>query len=51
MPPLITPPGLRLGIRRIIEPVMPLLPIISLAELPSSVTLTAVGTWEMPAHA
>ncbi|MBU6366887.1 MAG: flagellar biosynthesis protein FlhA [Gemmatimonadetes bacterium] len=49
--PLITPPSLRVGVRRLIEPVLPALPIISLAELPASITLSSVATWEMPAHA
>lgn len=44
--PLITPPGLRVGIRRLIEPVLPTLPVISLAELPPSVNLRSVATWE-----
>jgi flagellar biosynthesis protein FlhA len=45
--PLVVPPGLRVGIRRLIEPVMPALPVVSLAELPASVQLTSVGHWEM----
>src|SRR5690606_26173119 len=48
LPPLITPPGLRLGVRRIVEPVMPTLPVLSLAELPSQVSVAAIGTWELP---
>ncbi len=46
--PLIAPPSLRVGIRRLIEPVMPQLPVISLAELPSHVKLNSVATWELP---
>ncbi len=46
--PLITPPSLRVGVRRLIEPVLPSLPVVSLAELPSSITLSSVATWEMP---
>jgi len=46
--PLVTPPSLRVGVRRLIEPVLPSLPVISLAELPPSVTLNSVGTWELP---
>jgi flagellar biosynthesis protein FlhA len=49
--PLITPPSLRVGVRRLIEPVLPSLPIISLAELPAAITLSSVATWEMSAHA
>jgi flagellar biosynthesis protein FlhA len=45
--PLITPPSLRVGVRRLIEPVLPSLPVISLGELPASITLTSVATWEM----
>jgi flagellar biosynthesis protein FlhA len=46
--PLITPPSLRVGVRRLIEPVLPSLPVVSLAELPAQVTLSSVTTWEMP---
>jgi len=46
MPPLITPPQLRVGVRRLVEPVLPNLPIISLAELPAQVNLHAIATWE-----
>jgi flagellar biosynthesis protein FlhA len=49
--PLITPPSLRVGVRRLIEPVLPSLPIISLAELPAAITLSSVATWEMSTHA
>ena len=45
--PLITPPSLRIGVRRLIEPVLPSLPVISLAELPPAITLSSVATWEM----
>lgn len=45
--PLITPPGLRVGIRRLIEPVLPTVPVVSLAELPPQVSLQAVATWEI----
>jgi flagellar biosynthesis protein FlhA len=46
--PLITPPTLRVGVRRLIEPVLPNVPVISLAELPAAVNLTSVATWELP---
>ncbi len=46
--PLITPPQLRVGVRRLVEPVLPGLPVISLAELPAQVNLHAAATWEMP---
>ena len=45
--PLITPPGLRVGIRRLIEPVLPSIPVVSLAELPAHVNLQSVATWEL----
>jgi flagellar biosynthesis protein FlhA len=46
--PVIAPPGLRIGIRRLIEPVLPNVPVISLAELPPQANLQSVATWEMP---
>ncbi len=46
--PLITPPSLRVGVRRLIEPVLPGLPVVSLAELPAAITLSSAATWEMP---
>ena len=39
--------GVRVGIRRLLEPVMPALPVVSLAELPPFVNLTTVALWEM----
>jgi flagellar biosynthesis protein FlhA len=45
--PLITPPALRVGVRRLIEPVMPNVPVISLAELPPYISLSSVATWEL----
>ena len=45
--PLVVPPGLRVGVRRLVEPVLPALPIISFAELPVAATLRSVGTWEV----
>jgi len=45
--PLITPPGLRVGVRRLIEPVLPMIPVVSLAELPANVNLRTVATWEL----
>jgi flagellar biosynthesis protein FlhA len=44
---VITPPGLRVGVRRLIEPVMPRVPVVSLAELPAHVNLQSIATWEM----
>ncbi|MHB1297434.1 MAG: flagellar biosynthesis protein FlhA [Gemmatimonadaceae bacterium] len=45
--PLLVPPGLRLGVRRLIEPVMSSQPVLSLAELPPTVRLNTIATWEM----
>ena len=45
--PLLAPPSLRVGLRRLIEPVLPNLPVVSLAELPPFVNLTTVALWEM----
>jgi flagellar biosynthesis protein FlhA len=45
--PLLTPPSLRVGVRRLVEPVLPNLPVISLAELPPFVRLSSVATWEV----
>ncbi len=45
--PLIVPPGLRIGVRRFVEPVMPQLPVLSLAELPPYVNLNTTAMWEM----
>ena len=46
--PLITPPGLRIGIRRLIEPVLPAIPVVSLSELPPQVTVNSLASWEIP---
>jgi flagellar biosynthesis protein FlhA len=43
---LITPPALRVGVRRLLEPVLPSVPVISLAELPAQVTLDTVAVWD-----
>jgi len=45
--PLVTPPGLRVGIRRLVEPILPRLPIISLAELPTQTPIQNLATWEL----
>ena len=47
-PPLITPPALRIGIRRLTEPTIPRLPVVSLAELPAQTPIQTIGTWELP---
>ena len=46
--PLITPPSLRVGIRRLVEPIMPRLPIVSLGELPAQTPIHSLATWELP---
>ncbi len=45
--PLITPPALRVGLRRLIEPVLPRLPVVSLSELPTQTPIHSIRTWEM----
>ncbi len=45
--PLLAPPSLRVGLRRLVEPVLPNLPVVSLAELPPYVKLSSVATWEV----
>ena len=45
--PLITPPSLRVGIRRLVQPVLPRLPVISLAELPPQTPVQTVAVWEL----
>ncbi|HVX41881.1 MAG TPA: flagellar biosynthesis protein FlhA [Gemmatimonadaceae bacterium] len=45
--PLLAPPSLRVGVRRLVEPVLPNLPVVSLAELPPYVKLSATATWEV----
>mgnify|MGYP001764833832 CR=1 FL=1 len=47
LPPLVVPSALRLGIRNVLEPVLPHQPVISLAELPANVQLSAIATWEV----
>ncbi len=48
LPPLITPPSLRVGIRRLVEPILPRLPVISLGELPTQAPILSLATWEIP---
>jgi flagellar biosynthesis protein FlhA len=45
--PLLAPPSLRVGLRRLIEPVLPNLPVVSLAELPPYIKLSSIATWEV----
>lgn len=45
--PVITPPSLRVGVRKLLEPVLPHIPVISLAELPSHAGFEPLGTWEL----
>src|SRR5262249_519669 len=48
LPPLVTPPALRVGIRRLLEPVLPRLPVVSLAELPSQTIVQSVDACALP---
>jgi flagellar biosynthesis protein FlhA len=45
--PLITSPTMRVGIRRLLEPVLPSVPVLSLGELPPHVNVESLATWEM----
>ncbi|MBX3174808.1 MAG: flagellar biosynthesis protein FlhA [Gemmatimonadaceae bacterium] len=45
--PLLVPAGLRIGVRRLLEPVLQKLPVLSLAELPPTVHINTIATWEM----
>jgi flagellar biosynthesis protein FlhA len=45
--PVIAPPTLRVGLRRLIEPVMPNVPVLSFAELPQNANLQTMATWDM----
>lgn len=47
-PALIAPPSLRTGIRRLVEPVLPKLPVLSLGELPTQAPILSLATWELP---
>ncbi len=46
-PALIAPPSLRVGIRRLVEPVLPKLPVLSLGELPTQAPILSLATWEL----
>lgn len=46
-PALITPPALRIGIRRLVEPVLSRLPVVSLAELPAQTPIQNLAMWEI----
>ncbi len=45
--PLVTPPALRVGIRRLVEPILPDLPVISLGELPPQMPVQSLAMWEL----
>jgi flagellar biosynthesis protein FlhA len=47
MPPLIVPPSLRVGVRRLVEPVMSGLAVVSLAEFPPTIKLNSIASWEL----
>jgi flagellar biosynthesis protein FlhA len=44
--PLITPPALRTGIRRLVEPILPHLAVVSLGELPPQMPVQSLAIWE-----
>ncbi|MEZ4588850.1 MAG: flagellar biosynthesis protein FlhA [Gemmatimonadales bacterium] len=46
-PALITSPSLRVGVRRLVEPVLPKLPVLSLGELPTQAPILSLATWEV----
>jgi flagellar biosynthesis protein FlhA len=46
-PSLIAPPSLRVGIRRLVEPILPKLPVLSLGELPTQAPILSLATWEL----
>lgn len=46
--PLIAPPSLRIGVRRLVEPILPSLPVVSLGELPPQTPIQSLATWELP---
>lgn len=45
--PLITSPTMRVGIRRLLEPVLPNVPVLSLGELPPQVNIESLAVWEI----
>jgi flagellar biosynthesis protein FlhA len=45
--PLITPPALRAGVRRLVEPILAELPVISLGELPPQMPVQSLAIWEV----
>lgn len=49
--PLIVPGSLRVGVRRLIDPVMPNLAVLSFDELPTQLNMDFVDTWDLVAHA
>jgi flagellar biosynthesis protein FlhA len=46
---VVTSPALRVGVRRLLEPVLPAVAVLSLAELPPFVNLETVATWDIHA--
>ena len=45
--PVLSPPALRVGIRGLIEPVLPNVPVVSLGELPVQTPIQSLAIWEM----
>jgi flagellar biosynthesis protein FlhA len=49
--PLVVPGSLRVGVRRLIEPVLPHIPVLSFDELPPHLNIDFAATWDLKAHA
>jgi flagellar biosynthesis protein FlhA len=49
--PLVVPGSLRVGVRRLIEPVLPHIPVLSFDELPPHLSVDFAATWDLVAHA
>lgn len=49
--PLVVPGSLRVGVRRLIEPVLPHIPVLSFDELPPHLNIDFAATWELTQHA
>jgi flagellar biosynthesis protein FlhA len=48
--PLVVPGSLRVGVRRLIEPVLPQVPVLSFDELPPHLNIDFAATWEIAGH-
>lgn len=47
IPPVITSPPLRIGVRELVDPILPHLPVVSTAELPTRMMIHWVATWDL----